>query len=189
MSFCVCFHDGRASLLLPWKVCSTRFFVHVATIRHPRVCQINGSHQISVVTPASAHNWLCSFPLSCSFPTTLTPKRAHQPTAQIRHLTFSPETTIVQNSFLTPCANLCTEQQQELPGELPNKYLWPEILLWTEIVTQDPSTSWAYFWEKIWTSSQHSLPLFISLLTTLITANLKANCQQTKPLRLSSSFA
>ena len=41
--------------------CSSTFFAHVASIRHPRARRINGSHQISVVTPANAHNRLCSF--------------------------------------------------------------------------------------------------------------------------------
>ena len=130
------------------------FFAHITSIRHPHARQINGSHQISVVMPASVHNRLCSFPPLCSFLTTLTPKRAQRPNVQIRHLTFSPETTILQNPF--------------------SRYLFQHwhrtttrITWWASRLT---SLTWTHYlnWNS-YSRSKHKLSLFLREDLNLIT--------------------
>ena len=122
------------------------FFAPVASIRHPRARQINGSHRISVVTPASAHDRLCSFPPPCSLPTTLTPKRAQQPNVQIRRLTFSPENTIPQKSFL------CSPSQHW--HRATTRITW-----WASRL---PSLTWIHYLNQNSNSrSKHKLSLFL----------------------------
>ena len=164
------------------------FFAHIASIRNSRARQINGSHRISVITPASAHDRLCSFPPPCSLPTTSTPKRAQRPNVQIRHLTFSPGTTILQNPF--------SRYLFQHWHRATTRTTW-----WTSQLT---SLTWIYYLNRNrYSRSKHKLSLFLredlNLITTvcqfsflpltiLITANLKTSCQQTETLRLSSSI-